>query len=116
MQIVLQKQIRENVYERALEGSGRDRLTMAHELWHLLFHEKSNISYSRMDASEVPTYRNPEWQADAFAGELLMPHDLIQGKSLNTIVKECKVSAKAALCLNDPPKMVHCSTLKILND
>ena len=39
--------IREDVYNRALEGSGRDRLTMAHELFHVLQHEKSNISYAR---------------------------------------------------------------------
>lgn len=30
--------IREDVYECALKGSGRDRLTMAHELFHLLQH------------------------------------------------------------------------------
>lgn len=30
--------IREDVYERACNGYGRDRLTMAHELGHLLLH------------------------------------------------------------------------------
>lgn len=92
-------QIREDVYQRACDGSGRDRMTMAHELGHLLYHEKQNISYARFDdASDVPTYRNPEWQAEAFGGELLMPYDLIKGKTANQIVKECKVSSRAAMC------------------
>lgn len=92
-------QIRQDVYDRAVDGSGRDRLTMAHELGHLLFHEKQNISYARMgDSSEVVTFRNPEWQADAFGGELLIPHKLIQGLSVEEIMNSCKVSEKAALC------------------
>lgn len=91
-------QIREDVYLRASEGSGRDRMTMAHELGHLLFHEKQNISYARMESDDIPTYRNPEWQADAFGGELLMPHHLIQGKSPDEVARECKVSLKAAKC------------------
>lgn len=92
-------QIRQDVYDRAVDGSGRDRLTMAHELGHLLFHEKQNISYARMgDSSEVVTFRNPEWQADAFGGELLIPHKLTQGLSVEEIMKSCKVSEKAALC------------------
>ena len=41
-------QIREDVYERACNDSGRDRLTMAHELFHLLQHEKTNISFARI--------------------------------------------------------------------
>lgn len=94
-------QIREDVYDRAVKGSGRDRMTMAHELGHLLFHEKQNISYACMRTNEdvkIPIYRNPEWQADAFGGELLVPHHLIGGKSLDEVSKECGVSLKAAMC------------------
>lgn len=40
--------IREDVYLRACEDVGRDRLTMAHELFHLLQHESENISFARM--------------------------------------------------------------------
>lgn len=92
-------QIRQDVYERAIDGSGRDRLTLAHELGHLILHEKENISYARMeDGADLPRYRNPEWQADAFGGELLMPHDLIKGLDADEIKDSCKVSRKAALC------------------
>ena len=91
-------QIREDVYNRACEGSGRDRMTMAHELFHLLQHEKSNISYARTENGNIPLYRDPEWQAEAFGGELLVPHHLIHGMEVEDIIKKCGVSSKAAKC------------------
>lgn len=92
-------QIREDVYERAYFGSGRDRMTMAHELFHLLQHEKANISFARVeDERDIATFRDPEWQADAFGGELLIPNHLINGLSAEQIADECKVSLKAARC------------------
>ena len=92
-------QIREDVYERAYNGSGRDRLTMAHELFHLLQHEKENISFARTkNGGCVETFRNPEWQADAFGGELLVPHYLIGGMDAGRIAIECGVSLAAARC------------------
>lgn len=90
--------IREDVYERAAGGSGRDRMTMAHELGHFLLHEKKNISYARMEGGQIPVFMNPEWQADAFGGELLIPYYMIVGKSCQEIVRQCRVSEKAALC------------------
>lgn len=89
-------QIREDVYERACGGNGRDRLTMAHELFHLLHHGKESISYARSNNTEI--YRDPEWQADAFGGELLIPHDLIIGMTPQQVVVECQVSLAAAKC------------------
>ncbi len=88
--------IREDVYDRAVAGSGRDRLTMAHELFHLLQHERRNISFARTGSGEVETFRDPEWQADAFGGELLMPQHLIRGMEANEVCKCCEVSMKAA--------------------
>ncbi len=91
--------IREDVYERACEGRGRDRLTLAHELFHLLQHTKENISYARIgENSDSPTYMDPEWQADAFGGELLIPSYLVKGMSADEIVEKCQVSRKAAYC------------------
>lgn len=88
--------IREDVYLRACEDEGRDRLTMAHELFHLLQHESSNISFARMGKNKIELFRNPEWQADAFGGELLVPHHLIAGMTVDEIADSCKVSKKAA--------------------
>lgn len=89
--------IRTDVYERACEGSGRDRLTMAHELFHLLQHEKKNISYARMSSNGVvETWKDPEWQANAFGGELLIPAHLVGGMEVEEVAYKCKVSYKAA--------------------
>lgn len=91
--------IRSDVYERADRGSGRDRFTMAHELFHLLQHVKENISYARtLEGAEIPAYRSPEWQADAFGGELLMPAHLIADMTVEEVVNKCGVSKKAAVC------------------
>ena len=92
-------QIREDVYERAMDGSGRDRLTMAHELFHLLQHEKTNISFARVEPnSRIAAFRDPEWQADAFGGELLIPHYLVKGMSAEMVAEKCGVSISAAKC------------------
>lgn len=89
--------IRDDVYERAYAGSGRDRLTMAHELFHLLQHVKENISYARVaDDVEIEVFRDPEWQATAFGGELLIPVHLIKNMSVDEIADRCKVSYNAA--------------------
>ena len=50
--------INENVYDRAHDGIGRDRFTMAHELFHWVLH-REEFAMARSTA-EVPTYRDPE--------------------------------------------------------
>lgn len=89
--------IREDVYEGAVRGNGRDRLTMAHELFHLLWHEDSNITFARGGFDEeIRRFEDPEWQADAFGGELLVPHHLTAGLSPEQIAEQCGVSMAAA--------------------
>lgn len=91
--------IREDVYERAVDGNGRDRLTIAHELFHLLMHEDSNIVFARgNEVNDIKPYEDPEWQADAFGGELLVPHHLVQGMTVGEISLRCGVSYAAARC------------------
>ena len=66
--------IREDIYERAVKGEGRDRFTIAHEIAHLLLHKNEAMILTRVYNNEtIKTFENPEWQADAFAGELLCP-------------------------------------------
>lgn len=87
--------IREDVYTGARGGKGRDRLTIAHEIGHILMHDE--IKLARIDPDvQIPRYRDPEWQATAFAGELLIPYSLCKGKSTEEIVSCCKVSIDAA--------------------
>jgi hypothetical protein len=63
--------IREDVYNRACEGAGRDRMTMAHELGHLILHRDIGMARLPPD-SVIPVYMDSEWQANCFGGELLI--------------------------------------------
>lgn len=68
------------VYDRVQQNDGRARFTLAHELGHCMLHaaqlHKLNLNpgrvvlYRRVD---LKPYNDPEWQANAFAGALLMP-------------------------------------------
>jgi len=85
--------IREDVYIGAIKGNPRDRFTLCHELGHYLLHQPENISYAR---GNIPVYRDPEWQANVFAAELLAPYDLVKGMSIEEIADKCGMSIQAA--------------------
>lgn len=68
--------LREDVYERAKRGIGRDRFTVAHELGHLILHQSHDLVHRR-GTGELKKISQPEWQADQFAAEFLMDRRLI---------------------------------------
>lgn len=89
--------IREDVYDRACQGRGRDRLTIAHELAHFLLHNGVTLGLARAGENEnIPPYCDPEWQASAFAGEFLMDADIIRNMTVSEIAEKCGVSTEAA--------------------
>lgn len=89
--------IREDVYLRAVQGMGRDRLTVAHEIGHLFEHEDDAIALCRLAPGEkLKPFEDPEWQANAFGGELLAPSYLIEGMSVVEVSQKCGVSLSAA--------------------
>lgn len=89
--------IREDVYDRAEAGEGRDRMTIIHECFHLLQHADQEVAFARtFNSSELKPYESSEWQAKAFAGELLIPKHLCQGMTLSQIADTCGVSYEAA--------------------
>lgn len=87
--------VREDVYDRALNGSGRDRFTLAHELGHYVLHS-SGVQLCRSDGGRVVTYCDPEWQANTFASKMLMPDHLIYTLTPSEISKEFGTSYQAA--------------------
>lgn len=89
--------IREDVYDGACRGLGRDRFTIIHELAHFLLHDGIAIGLARVGIDEViPAYCDPEWQANAFAGEFLMDHDIIRNMTVEEVATQCGVSLQAA--------------------
>lgn len=87
--------IREDVYDGACEGKGRDRMTCAHEIGHAILHT-DNLASAR-SYGEIKLYEDPEWQAKAFAGHLLIPDEIASRCSAHDIVEICGVSLDAAL-------------------
>ena len=85
--------IREDVYDGAVAGNPRDRFTLCHELGHFLMHQPQYISYARGD---VPTYCQPEWQANTFAAELMAPFELVKDMTAKQIAESCGMSMMAA--------------------
>lgn len=85
--------IREDVYEGAICGNPRDRFTLCHELGHFLMHSPDRVTFARGD---VPAYMDPEWQANAFAGELMAPYNLVRDIDASEISRKCGMSFMAA--------------------
>lgn len=101
--------LREDVYEGVVEGRGRDRFTACHELGHLVLHDGVEARFHR-SSSRLKPYLDSEWQANTFAGAILMPEDrLVKCKSLREVVERFGVSLPAAVAqnriLNDMGKM-----------
>ncbi|MBV6658303.1 MAG: ImmA/IrrE family metallo-endopeptidase [Devosiaceae bacterium] len=87
---------REDVYERALDGSGRDRATIVHELAHLFLHTPDRMVNRRADGP-MKAYVDPEWQAKAFAGEFLVCAQHLQGmNTAETVANTFGVSESSA--------------------
>lgn len=90
-------QIREDIYQAAIDGDGFARYSVAHEVGHLLINDVDSISLCRLEPGErLKPYEDPEWQADAFGGELLMYYPLIHRMSEDDIAEKCGVTRRAA--------------------
>lgn len=83
-----------SVYVRATEGVGRDRFTLAHEVGHYFLHD-DGFTYAR-STTKIPSYCNPEWQANTFASAFLIPKSLTLNMSVEEIMNACQVSYQAA--------------------
>ena len=87
--------ISQSCYEAAREGSRRPQFTLAHELGHLLLHSQRPASMAR---GKVEAFRDPEWQADGFAGAFLAPAAAARRcRSLQELSVRFGISDQAAL-------------------
>lgn len=73
--------LREDVYEGACNNEGFHRFTVAHELGHVILH-KDQIGFARAFEHNDKVYCNSEWQANEFAGALLVPENEIISQNL----------------------------------
>ncbi len=87
--------IREDVYIGAAKENPRDLFTIAHEIGHIFLHDSKSIALARSDY-KIKKFEDPEWQANTFAAELLVPSNVIKSKTIEEIVKTYKCSRKVA--------------------
>ncbi|GHU74107.1 hypothetical protein FACS1894188_01370 [Clostridia bacterium] len=88
--------IREDVYNGAVNGNGRDRMTIAHEIAHYILIVVCGVKFARIFGDSPITYQDPEWQAKALAGEILCPAHLIKDMDIYDVASGCEVSFQAA--------------------
>lgn len=89
--------IREDIYYNAVAGDGFARFTICHECGHLLLIDWDTISLCRAQNNEgLKTYEDPEWQANCFAGELLVYYPLAKDMSVEEIKENFGVTGAAA--------------------
>lgn len=81
--------LRRDVYDGACKGDGRARFTACHELAHYLLHRHITLARARSSADKI--FVDSEWQADTFAGTLLM-----SPRHASTF---CNPESMAAACL-----------------
>jgi Zn-dependent peptidase ImmA (M78 family)/transcriptional regulator with XRE-family HTH domain len=87
--------LREDVYIGACRGNGRDRFTASHELGHFLLHRDVTFARSREEGTAI--YYDSEWQADTFAGALMMSQRHLQlFTDADDAAAKCGMSAAAA--------------------
>jgi Zn-dependent peptidase ImmA (M78 family) len=89
--------VRIDCYEGAIVNNPRDRFTVAHEVGHALMHIGTLNRSNRHFSTKLPAYVDPEWQANYFAGALLMPRHLMsQCTSLDQVMNTFGVSRECA--------------------
>ena len=92
--------IRESIYNRACDGIGRDRMTIAHEMAHYILICVTGVKLYSRGNRKVEAYNDPEWQAKCLAAELLIPYYKLKAlkrrPSVDYIINLCGVSSEAA--------------------
>ena len=63
--------IKEEVLEEVENGIYRSNFTLAHELFHYIQNQVFDLTFEEVESCKAS--EDPEWQANEFAGELLLP-------------------------------------------
>jgi hypothetical protein len=92
--------VRNSVYKLARKGDGRSRMTLAHELGHLVMHPgaaKLRSDFGQTATVKLRAFESAEWQANKFASLFLMPLHIIRDfTSASQLAENCQVSLRAA--------------------
>ena len=91
-------EVKNMVYEGAVEGVGGYRAHILHELCHaiLCLLGFTPILDRAFHNNEIKPYESMEWQAKALCGEIMMPYEETEGLTVRQIKNYCKVSDESA--------------------
>ena len=87
--------LKESVINEIESGNYRSNFTLAHELFHYLQHQV--LSFEFVEVKERKIYEDPEWQANVFAGELLLPKKYLEIVDNEYLANHFKVSLECVL-------------------
>lgn len=91
--------LKESVFENACtQKFNRASFTLAHEIGHFFLHYfQGSFRLKRLPpGTRCPPFKDPEWQANTFASEFLMPFDECVGLTPEEIMRKFNVSYRAA--------------------
>jgi hypothetical protein len=115
--------VRNSVYRLARKCDGRSRMTLAHELGHLVMHpgaSKLRTDFPESSANKARPFELAEWQANKFASLFLMPFHIIRDfTSASQLSECCRVSLQAAHIRYSqikPPKALPDCVLQSIED
>lgn len=86
--------IKESVITEYENGIYRSSFTLAHEFFHYL--QAQVLFFSFEESNHVSTYEDPDWQANEFAGQLLIPSSRLI-ESTESLMRKYHVSEECVL-------------------
>lgn len=89
--------IKDSAIKELEEGNPRNNFTLAHELFHYM--QANVLDFSFEEVEECKTYEDVDWQANEFAGELLVPDEalMLEAEDISSIYNvsiECALTRK----------------------
>ena len=87
--------LKESVIDEIECGNYRSNFTLAHELFHYLQHQVLEFDFEEVETRK--TYEDPEWQANCFAGELLLPDEFLDNEDNDFLASHFQVSVECVL-------------------
>lgn len=86
--------VKESVYNECYNGEYRSNFTLAHEFFH--FMQAKILNFDFFEDDKVKAYCDVEWQANEFAGQLLIPTPYIN-LDYQELARKFHVSEECAL-------------------
>lgn len=87
--------LKESVIKEVESGNYRSNFTLAYEFFHYLQHQVLGFTFEEVE--DIKTYEDLEWQANCFAGELLLPDEYLNNEDNDYLAEHFQVSMECVL-------------------